>query len=256
MGCFGCLKYILVIFSILYIFIGLGLLAVALWMRFDYLKEEEQSFNPGTDYFDIALYIAMSIGCFLVLLGIMGCVGALRISLCLLGNFAVMIVAAIGGLIAVAVLSYTYQDEVMKITDRMIRDLVMMYGTTRAGGRSVTMDLIQQTMKCCGVNSYMDWTQLPAAIKAIPVSCCRDMAICNPNFFVPTGTNFGGATPNNYVPMENLQILRDQLFSQGCADKIRSGYAEAMKVIVGLSGGIAGFMLLGFIFCVAFCCVM
>lgn len=131
MGCFGCLKYVLVIFSTLYIFIGVALLAVSLWMRFDYLKEEEQTFNPGTDYFDIALYIAMSIGGFLVILGIMGCVGALRISLCLLGNFAVMVVAAIGGLIAVAVLAYIYKEDVMNVTDRMVRDLIMMYGASR-----------------------------------------------------------------------------------------------------------------------------
>jgi hypothetical protein len=130
MGCFGCLKYVLIIFAVGYLLVGLGLLAVSLWMRFDLLKEASDALSQrvDSDYMTIALYIAMGIGAFLVLLGILGCVGALRISLCLLGNFAVLVVAAIGGLIAICVLAYIYQDDILKFATTGIMNFMANYG--------------------------------------------------------------------------------------------------------------------------------
>lgn len=268
MGCFGFLKVILIIFSVCYILVGLGLLAVSLWIRFGYLQGAECALNQGNDYFNIALYIAMGIGGFLVLLGIMGCAGTLRISLCLLANFAVLVVAAIGGLIAVCVLAYIYQDRILQSVQVMMNQWVQNgYGSTATSSGNPrcasghAFDALQRTFQCCGVNGPLDFANI-----GMRPSCCRNPNACPytaSNFVNQVSNVFNGNSPviNNNTPITSSMSIPDaiasgQIFAQGCGQKLRDHYAKAMQGIVGLSGGIAGFMLLGFVFAIAFCCVM
>ncbi|OWA51091.1 hypothetical protein BV898_15591 [Hypsibius exemplaris] len=266
MGCFGCLKVVLIIFAVCYILVGLGLLGVSLWLRFDYLKEAADAMHrvEPTDYMNIGLYIAMGIGGFLVLLGIMGCVGAMRISLCLLGNFAVLVVAAIGGLIAVCVLAYLYQDQIVNGIIGLLNTMMLRYGEIPY---QASVDALQRVFKCCGSNNGpLDWSTV--AHRSVPASCCinpSSTATCvySPNTtpIVSAINSFGNVinpNPVNGTPTNfgDLAATMNQIFNQGCAQKLRENYRLAMQVLVGLSGGIAGFMLLGFVMCIAFCCVM
>uniref|UniRef100_A0A3Q4GLR7 Tetraspanin 2a n=1 Tax=Neolamprologus brichardi TaxID=32507 RepID=A0A3Q4GLR7_NEOBR len=108
-GGMKCVKYLLFAFNIIFWVSGLLVLAVGLWLRFD----------PNT--VDLltgdAVYILLGAGALMMVVGFLGCFGAIRESQCLLALFFACLVIIFGAEVTAGVFGFLNKEQVELFDD-------------------------------------------------------------------------------------------------------------------------------------------
>lgn len=127
--------------------------------------------QDGTFSLPIIVLIA---GLIILLIGFLGCCGALKENSCLLKMYAaIVLVLLIGELvlgILILVFTNTAEEKVMDGMDKILRK----YGGDDAS-LTKSLDAAQHELKCCGVNNYTDWENYPygeAHADSVADGCC------------------------------------------------------------------------------------
>ncbi|XP_046891045.1 CD9 molecule a isoform X4 [Hypomesus transpacificus] len=84
-GGIKCVKYLMIIFNVLFWLTGTAVLAIGLWLRFD---PKTKGLFEGTDspyVFFTGVYILIAAGALMMVVGFLGCCGAIQESPCMLG---------------------------------------------------------------------------------------------------------------------------------------------------------------------------
>lgn len=100
---------------------------------------------------------------------------------------------------------------------------------------SLAVDDIQTKLRCCGVQSYYNWTSSSySAEYGIPPSCCFDINDCKPE------------------DMRNMTIAATKVYQRGCYELVTSFMETNMGIIAGVAFGIAFSQLIGMLLA---CCL-
>uniref|UniRef100_A0A3B3DP49 CD81 molecule b n=1 Tax=Oryzias melastigma TaxID=30732 RepID=A0A3B3DP49_ORYME len=117
-GCTKCIKYMLFFFNFIFWLAGGAILGMALWLRHDnqtskllILQFENQ---PAPSTFYISVYILIAVGAVMMLVGFLGCYGAIQESQCLLGTFFFFLVILFACEVAAALWGFMNKDTVSK----------------------------------------------------------------------------------------------------------------------------------------------
>lgn len=200
---------------------------------------------------DIALYICMGVGALLIVLGIVGCVGATRLSSCLLGMFAFIVIIVIAALIAGGVLAYLYRAEARNQSENQIEGLMIQYHGLPPDHPNVRLlDALQQGLGCCGTTGPRSWLDIAAQKRSVPASCCRDPNECRNQGDITSLINAVTSEFSGAIGQEG------KIYTEGCADKLRSAMETGVWTIVGVLAGAAVIQLFGFIGAVSLCCAL
>uniref|UniRef100_T1IXW5 Tetraspanin n=1 Tax=Strigamia maritima TaxID=126957 RepID=T1IXW5_STRMM len=258
-GCNVCLKFVVLIFNLLFWLFGVGILAIAIWLRLDYanyvkVHEDLQSYCTGT-------YILMGAGTTMTLVGFFGCCGAYRESSCMLGTFFSLLLLIFAVEIAAGIWAFVHKDELNKILEDTLLTVVHQeYNVDPA--KTEALDLIQKEFECCGSRGYKDWAlskyastevlkgslmnygpnlpenERPSEFK-IPSSCCKPNAkdLCKDKYKV-------------------ADINSDGIFSEGCAKKLELQLEEKLGLVATIGVLIAVIEGLGMIFSLVLCCAL
>ncbi|KAI5097462.1 tetraspanin 35 [Silurus meridionalis] len=181
MACFRFLKTMMFIFNGIIFLAGAGILAVGIWVKVDKYSimstlqvlpgappELKQVLNVG--------YLLIAVGSVLLLLGFLGCCGAVRESRCMLLTFFVIIlivfIAEVAGAIVILVFKGLIQNLVNQVGSTIVDSIRKDYGANPdvTGLWNATMDLLN----CCGFNNYTDFTGSPYVQNnnLYPSQCC------------------------------------------------------------------------------------
>lgn len=198
---------------------GVGILALSIWLLFD---QAVVFMAKGAANYALGTYVLLGAGALMTVIGFLGCCGALRESQCLLGTvscltngptsfflanqliiylflifqFFVFLMIILVAEIAVGVWAYMNRADLNKLVQESVRDTVRRdYGKDDVTTK--TFDLIQQSLKCCGADSYASWAnsayngvgdKSPVEIGisalsptySVPKSCCAtpDSDVC------------------------------------------------------------------------------
>ncbi|XP_063283809.1 tetraspanin-1-like [Pelobates fuscus] len=183
MGCFTCIKVIMVIFNVL-IFLGGGvLLGVGIWVTVDsssFLKTfAGLSADTAAQLINVG-YLLIALGCLLIILGFLGCCGAQKESKCLLIIFFTIIliifIAEIVG--AILVLVYSSQAQTW-LAGLLIPVLQKEYGTNQDVTKLWNATMMDA--KCCGLTGYSDFnnsTYVQQHSSQYPSFCCNNTSPC------------------------------------------------------------------------------
>ncbi|XP_012681217.1 tetraspanin-1-like [Clupea harengus] len=222
MGCFGFLKVVMFAFNGIIFVAGAAILGVGIWVKVDSgsvlsLLEKipgapaqlNQVLNVG--------YLLIAVGAVLLLLGFLGCCGAVKESKCMLLMFFIIVllvfIAEVAGAVVILVFKPLAEDLIRKLGVDIVEGIQKEYGENPdvTGLWNSTMD----TLKCCGFNNYTDFTGSPFvnASGTYPSPCC-------------TSTSCSG---------ENAKTSA----VDGCFDKLVSLIDENAVVIIGVALGIA-----------------
>lgn len=186
----------------------------------------------------IPAIVLLGVGILLVLIGVVGCVGAVKEQRCLLGLFSTILLIIFAGLLVSAILAYIYKKSVSDQIETGMDKVLKRYGLNDSEPFTNQMDYIQQKLQCCGVHNYTDWLDTPWYKNQLyvpkhnyPDSCC------------PTNTN-----------SSNTYCLSDKVFNKGCFDLVTNVFNNHLMISAIAALIILIILVLGVVFaCVLMC---
>ncbi|XP_074936426.1 leukocyte antigen CD37 [Phalacrocorax aristotelis] len=230
-SCLGCTKYFLFLFNLFFFALGSLLFAFGLWVLFD-----RQSFAAmlGSSLYSLKVwsYVFSGVGIVTMLLGFLGCLGALKeIKAMLLVYFGILLLLfAIQ--ITVGVIVYTQRVTLATKVATYVQELIQGYPAQGPlGDPHESWDAIQQQLGCCGWNGPQDWEHPDSppedGDRAIACSCLEAPA--------PNSTH----GPPQALPHGRCPTAAPQdIFPRGCAEGVQGWLAENLITIVGICLGI------------------
>ncbi|XP_078392531.1 leukocyte antigen CD37-like isoform X2 [Cetorhinus maximus] len=235
-GCFVVTKYFLFVFNLIFFFLGGVMLAFGLWILFD-----KNSFILVLETVSVPLrlwsYLLSSLGTFTMVMGFLGCIGALKEVKCMLGIYFTFLVFLLTLQITVGVLIYTQRKMIEKHLSLAAKNLIEKYNETdsKLQNEEESWDFIQFQFSCCGWNSSLEWMKNPQMKRAdsqgefpFPCSCYRSISENNSSLNITKETGFCSA-PTNLLT-EKLKSCKTNVFKW-----IRENILSIMIVSIGVS---------------------
>ncbi|TWW64816.1 CD9 antigen-like isoform X2 [Takifugu flavidus] len=217
MGAMQCIKYLMFIFNFLFWLAGTGVLAVGLWLRFDSRTAGlfEQTDSPTV--FFTGVYILIAAGALMMVVGFLGCCGAIKESPCMLGLFFLFLLLIFAVEVAAGIWGLSNKDTVVNETTDFYKEMYNNYKTTKQDALKETLRLIHFGLNCCG----------------------------------PTGTVLDGV--KDICPKkEGLEVL----VTTNCPSAIKEMFDSKLHIIGGVGIGIGIIMIFGMIFSMMLCCAI
>lgn len=167
---FKCIKYSLFVFCIFSWILGLITLITGVVTRvtgsFGPLDAHIPAVHSGAN-------ILIAVGIFIILMGILGCCGAIRENQCLLIGFFLSVFFCFTLLMAAGLWAVAWSYKVGDYMYRCLEKLVVGYDEGDKTNESTQLlDFIQQKLSCCGANSAADYGRKP-----VPKSCGSAVAL-------------------------------------------------------------------------------
>ncbi|XP_013190075.1 CD63 antigen [Amyelois transitella] len=171
-----CIKYMLLCITAIFVLSSALIISVGTTI---YAIYHDISFFLDGNFFSPAILIIV-IGVIMLFVSLFGCIGALKESTCLVNCFAVILSIVLALELSAAIAAYSLRAQVADMLNDKLR-LTMPYYYDNYEVRDA-FDFIQDRMNCCGVDSYMDWENVPpppgmvseivVGNMTVPVSCC------------------------------------------------------------------------------------
>ncbi|KFV08372.1 Tetraspanin-1, partial [Pterocles gutturalis] len=223
MGLFSFLKVMMILFNLAIFLGGAALLGVGIWVTVDAKSFLEIFGTLSSSVLQVlnVSYVLIVIGAILLVLGFLGCYGAMRDSKCLLMMFFTVVLIILIAEIAVAVVALVYTGLAESLLTAVVTPLLKQkYGADQA--LTQIWDVTMKEAHCCGLNNYTDFTGSPwnDKNKTYPEPCCNNQ--------VP----FRGS-----LPLACPHLLGCLL--QGCFSKIVQDIRSNAGVVGGVAAGIA-----------------
>nr|KAF6371000.1 tetraspanin 8 [Myotis myotis] len=160
-GVNNCLKYSMFVFNFLFWLCGILILALAIWLRVSKFEQEFVTEDGGMHPY-VAVNILIAVGSIIMILGFLGCCGAMKESRCMLLVFFICLLLILLLQVAAGILGVTYRSEYERVLNETLHKNVELLRGTDEKAKSFQKNLInfQKEFKCCGlVDGASDWGQ-------------------------------------------------------------------------------------------------
>ncbi|XP_071754185.1 tetraspanin-8-like isoform X2 [Centroberyx gerrardi] len=157
-----CVKYLLFFFNFLFWVSGCIILGVSI-----YLKVEKDG-NKITSEAVPGIDLMIAIGVIIMVLGFLGCCGAIRENRCMLLMFFIGLLIIFILLLAAGILGAVDENKAKDLVKEHLADLVPL--KDQPADVQTDLQKLEEELKCCGVvNGPSDWGN------SVPSSCdCKD----------------------------------------------------------------------------------
>lgn len=225
-----CVKYILFVFNIIVALVGLILVGIGIWVLADSKALRYFGAASNSDQYHLVLSsasIVIVVGALSFIIGAIGCCGAIREKMSLLNCYACMTIVLMLFEVIAVILAGVYHA---KIDDAMHKEMLktMQEGYSRNKNDSVkeAWDLLQHSMRCCGVDNPRDWWNSTwnanETDPTVPDSCCK--------YVNRTVKNRAQCTKDAF----NLTATSDYAYVKGCWSYVNwiEGHVEVIIAFV------------------------
>ncbi|XP_040183989.1 CD82 antigen [Rana temporaria] len=234
-GCMKVTKYFLFLFNLLFFILGAVILGFGIWILVDktsfiaVLQNSSHSVNVGS-------YILIAIGGVTMIMGFLGCLGAVNEVRCLLALYFIFLLLILIAQVAVGVFIYFQRDQLKNEMSTVLDNLIETYNPEDDENKNaeITWDYIQHNLKCCGWKSYQNWTKNPNVGNHTDIFPCSCVTNANSSY------GFCNATTSD-------------LHQQGCENQVESWLTDNLGIILGVCVGVAVIELLGLILSMCLC---
>ncbi|XP_062918811.1 CD82 antigen-like isoform X1 [Mobula hypostoma] len=164
-SCIAITKYFLFIFNLFFFFLGGVMLGFGLWILID-----KTSFIAVLETASVPLhlwsYLFSGLGIFTMMMGFLGCLGALKEIKCMLGIYFILLVFLMAFQITIGVLVYTQRKVIERKLSFAVKDLITKYNRNDKQFQNLedSWDYIQLKFACCGWNNSMEWQKNPSIV--------------------------------------------------------------------------------------------
>ncbi|XP_038621006.1 CD82 antigen [Tachyglossus aculeatus] len=246
-GCVKVTKYFLFLFNLLFFILGGIILGCGVWILAD-----KTSFiavlQASSDSLKIGAYIFIGVGAVTMIMGFLGCIGAVNEVRCLLGLYFTVLLLIFFGQVAAGTLIYMYRNTLKEEVATVIGDLIQDYNPNDNENNSIeeAWDYVQAQAHCCGWSSYLNWTEnIYLEVyngTAFPCSCMKDN----------TETMERGFCLINSTKLDD-QEAGEKFYKEGCKSKVQEWLEKNLGIILGVCAVIAFIELLGMVLSICLC---
>ncbi|XP_023697901.1 CD82 antigen-like [Paramormyrops kingsleyae] len=234
-GCIAVTKYILFFFNLLFFLFGLLILGFGLWVLLD-----NQSFiavlQESSSSLKVASYILIGVGSLSVLMGFLGCLGAIYEIRFLLGLYFTCLLLILIAQVTAGVLIYFQQDLLKNELSGIVNKIIVEY-TGKNKTTDKAWDYIQRTVKCCGWIGPSNWTE-----NSVNKNATRRLYPCSCYNNSQEETGFCDSMSANWT-----------IYDKGCIYSVETWLFSNIGVILGICAGVAFIELLGMILSLCLC---
>uniref|UniRef100_A0A3P9B3B0 Tetraspanin 2a n=1 Tax=Maylandia zebra TaxID=106582 RepID=A0A3P9B3B0_9CICH len=224
-GGMKCVKYLLFAFNIIFWVSGLLVLAVGLWLRFDPNTVDLLTGDGAPYTFFIAVYILLGAGALMMVVGFLGCFGAIRESQCLLALFFACLVIIFGAEVTAGVFGFLNKEQISEEVQKFYSSSTLDSSPNGTAIVTTYYKAVSKTSPSC------------SGLQSIPLkSCC--VLFCF-YFFLYLQLNCCGVStlePNSDVCADFPEDVKD------CLTAITDFFDEKLYIIGYIGIGIAGVM--------------
>jgi|UniRef100_A0A250XWT2 tetraspanin-8 len=232
-GVSGCIKYSMFIFNFFFWVCGTLILALAIWIRVSEDGKEiltssgDSSANPF-----VAVNILIAVGSIIMVLGFLGCCGAVKESRCMLLLFFIGLLLILLLQVAAGILGAAFKSESSRILNETLYADVKLLSETSDNGKEFreALTLFQKEFQCCGlVKGAADWGN---NFQQISQSCkCT-----------------------NNVQNSCIQYESTFVYNQTCLSLIKDLVEKHIIIVIGIAFGLAVIEILGLVFSMVLYC--
>lgn len=148
-SCYTCIRYLMFAFNFLFWLLGCAILGVGIWVLVD---KNFSKYVDNSDHFNMlytGAYVFIAIGVIMMVVGFLGCCGAIRENQCMLGTFFALLFIIFGILIAAGVWAVVAKDDLKETVNKALKEGVDGYFDKQSPERKF-MDIVQTDFECCG----------------------------------------------------------------------------------------------------------
>ncbi|XP_059150675.1 CD9 antigen-like isoform X1 [Physella acuta] len=168
-SCYTCIKYLMFAFNFLFWLLGCAILGVGIWLRVDQNAAEFLKDSPKLEIIHTAAYVLIAIGFLIMVIGFLGCCGAIRENQCLLATFFLFLFIIFATLLGFGIWAAVARQNFKDITADMLKEGVEKY--YEDSNQKAFMDTIQTSLNCCGHTAgNIDYN----VVSGVPQSCLPD----------------------------------------------------------------------------------
>lgn len=159
-GCTRFIKYLLFFFNFIFWLLGGGILGLGLWLRHDEKISNLMNLELDGKYpphsFYTYVHVMIAVGAVIMVVGFLGCYGAIQESQCLLGTFFVCLVILFACEIAAGIWGYMNRETLateMKNFYDTVYDQALKENIADQNKKSVVAGVLKgfhETLQCCG----------------------------------------------------------------------------------------------------------
>uniref|UniRef100_A0A8C0DYU0 Tetraspanin n=1 Tax=Balaenoptera musculus TaxID=9771 RepID=A0A8C0DYU0_BALMU len=226
-----CIKYSMFIFNFVSWLCGTSILAVAIWLRVG--KDGREILSPGDATINpyIAVNILIAVGAIIMILGFLGCFGAMQENQFMLVLFFIGLILILLLQVVAGILGATNKSKTERALNETLQTNVHLLSATNENGKlfQEAFSEIQEELKCCGlINGASDWgNNFQYYYKSC--ECPSDQIPC---------TKYDGKT----------------IYKQSCFSLLRGLFSRRLSIVIGLAFGLAAVEVLGLIFSIVLYC--
>lgn len=171
MGC--CNKFALFVINFLVFGIGVAVVVLA-----SLVISKDNVYGALLQQGVLSLPIIILIaGLLILLIGFLGCCGALKENSCMLKTYAAIVLILLIAEVVLGILILVYTNQAENVIKDGMGEIFEQYGN---GDKALkeSLDHAQHDLKCCGVNNYTDWSDYPYGQRTGGVAdgCCKVMS--------------------------------------------------------------------------------
>ncbi|KAM4038078.1 CD9 antigen [Anomaloglossus baeobatrachus] len=211
-----CIKYLLFAFNFIFWLAGTAVLAIGLWLRFDNQTKTMFEVDTNGNSFYTGVYILIGAGALMMLVGFLGCCGAIQESECMLGLFFAFLLVIFAIEIAAGIWGFANKDKIVEELQAIYSDTYDKYKQNPDPALKETLKSIHAALDCCG--------KVLGAETFMTDTC----------------------------PKSGLE----QFTVQGCPRAIEEIFTKKFHIIGAVGIGIAVVMIFGMIFSMILCCAI
>ncbi|KAM8976510.1 tetraspanin-7 [Pelodytes ibericus] len=224
-----CLKTLLIIYSFVFWITGVILLAVGVWGKLTLGTYISLIAENSTN----APYVLIGTGTTIIVFGLFGCFATCRGSPWMLKLYAMFLSLVFLAELIAGISGFVFRHEIKDTFLRTYTEAIQKYNGQDERSRAV--DNVQENLRCCGIQSYTNWTSSDYwPTNGIPSSCCANVTDCNQS------------------DMRNMTIASTKVYQRGCYELVTDFMETNMGIIAGVAFGIAFSQLIGMLLA---CCL-
>lgn len=176
-SCYTCIRYLMFAFNFLFWLLGCAILGVGIWVLVD---ENFSKYVDNSEHFNMlytGAYVFVAVGVIIMVVGFLGCCGAIRENQCMLGMFFALLFIIFCILLGAGIWAVVAKDDVKETVNKALKEGVDGYYDESSAERKF-MDMVQTDFQCCGATmGILDYT------KGVPETCKAFTQPCNDRLF-------------------------------------------------------------------------